>query len=87
MQAAFDGGVDIAAGKAPDMSHLDAGVCKTMEQAVSRAGALTADEIREVVHRVWEAKITPEYCVRISKHVRKSMLEVIERKGGNFYKD
>ena len=87
VRAAFDGGVDIAAGKAPDLSHLDAGVCKTMEQAVERDGALTPDEIREVVHRVWEAKITPEYCVRISKHVRKNMLKVIERKGGNFYKD
>ena len=28
VRAAFAGGVELAAGKAPDMSHLDAGVCK-----------------------------------------------------------
>ena len=87
LQAAFAGGVEIAAGRAPDLSHLDAGVCKTMEQAVEREGASTADEIREVVQRTWNEKTTDEYCVRISKRVRKNMLEVIERKGGNFYQD
>jgi hypothetical protein len=87
VQAAFAGGVEIAAGKAPDMSHLDAGVCKVMENAVEKAGALTSDEIRKVVQKVWKAKITPEYCLKISKHIRKNMLTVVARKGGNFYKD
>ena len=87
LQAAFSGGVELVAGKAPDLSHLDAGVCKTMEQYVDRAGALTADEIRTAVQRCWEEKITPDYLTRISKHVRRNMLAVIERKGGNFYKD
>ena len=87
VQAAFDGGVEIAAGKAPDMSHLDAGVCKVMENAVEKEGAQTPDEIRKVVQKVWKAKITPEYCLKISKHIRKNMLAVVARKGGNFYKD
>ena len=37
--------------------------------------------------KVWKAKITPQYCLKISKHVRKNMLAVVARKGGNFYKD
>ena len=60
VQAAFAGGVELAAGKAPDMSHLDAGVCKVMENAVEKAGAQTPDEIRKVVKEMWKAKITPE---------------------------
>ena len=32
-------------------------------------------------------KITPDYCVKISKRIRRNMLEVIRRKGGNFYRD
>ena len=87
VQEAFDGGVEIAAGKAPDMSHLDAGVCKVMENAVEKEGAQTPDEIRKVVQKVWKAKITPDYCLKISKHIRKNMLAVVARKGGNFYKD
>ena len=87
VQAAFAGGVELAAGKAPDMSHLDAGVCKVMENAVEKEGAQTPDEIRKVVKKVWKAKITPDYCLKISKHIRKNMLEVVARKGGNFYKD
>ena len=51
VQEAFDGGVEIAAGKAPDMSHLDAGVCKVMENAVEKEGAQTPDEIRKVVQK------------------------------------
>ena len=86
VQAAFAGGVELAAGKAPDMSHLDAGVCKVMENAVEKAGAQTPDEIRKIVKQVWKVKITPEYCVKISKHIRKNMLAVVARKGGNFYK-
>ena len=37
--------------------------------------------------KVWKAKITPDYCLKISKHIRKNMLAVVARKGGNFYKD
>lgn len=58
-----------------------------MENAVEREGAQTPDDIRKVVQEVWKAKITPAYCLRISKRVRKNMLEVVRRKGGNFYKD
>lgn len=87
VRAAFAGGVELAAGKAPDMSHLDAGVCKLMENAVEKEGAQSANEIRAVVQKVWKAKITPAYCLKISKHIRKNMLEVVARKGGNFYKD
>ena len=69
------------------MSHLDAGVCKLIENAVEKEGAQTADEIRAVFRRVWKAKVTPAYCLKISKHIRKNMLAVVARKGGNFYKD
>ena len=71
VRAAFAGGVELAAGKAPDMSHLDAGVCKLMENAVEKEGAQSANEIRAVVQNVWKAKITPAYCLKISKHIRK----------------
>ena len=37
--------------------------------------------------KVWKAKITPQYCLKISKHIRKNMLAVVARKGGLFYKD
>lgn len=37
--------------------------------------------------KVWKAKITPQYCLKISKHIRKNMLAVVARKGGIFYKD
>ena len=33
--------------------------------------------------KVWKAKITPQYCLKISKHIRKNMLAVVARKGGN----
>lgn len=80
----FDGGIEMAAGKAPDMSHLDAGVCKVMEDTVEAEGAETADEIRAAVKKAWK-KITPAFCERVSKRVFKNMGEVIRLKGGNFY--
>ena len=83
----FDGGLEMAAGKAPDMSHLDAAVCKIMENAVERSGAMTPAEIRKAVKKAWKEKITPAYLLKISKKVRSNMLKVIDLKGGNFYKD
>ena len=50
----FDTGFDkieLAAGKAPDMSHLDAGVCPFMEKAVNEKGAETEQEIRAAVKK------------------------------------
>lgn len=82
----FEGGVQLAAGKAPDMSHLDTGVCPFMEREVEKEGALTPKEIRKVVKKAFK-KITPDMCKKISKKVRKNMHEVIQRKGGNFYKE
>ena len=38
----FDGGLEMAAGKAPDMSYLDAGICPFMEREVEEAGAQSA---------------------------------------------
>ena len=42
--------------------------------------------------KVWKASGRPRSrlstaCLKISKHVRKNMLAVVARKGGNFYKD
>ena len=74
----------MSAGKAPDMSHHDAGVCPYMEREVENSGAQTAAEIRAAVAAAWK-KITPEMCINISKRVRKNMAKVIELKGGNFY--
>ena len=34
--------------------------------------------------KVWKAKITHQYCLKISKHIRKNMLAVAVRKGGSF---
>ena len=49
----------MAAGKAPDMSHLDAGICPFMEREIESAGAQTADQIRAAVAAAWK-KVTPE---------------------------
>ena len=59
---------------------------KRRERAVEKAGAVTPAEIRVAVKRAWKT-ITPDMCQRISKRVRKNMLKVIEKKGGNFFKD
>ena len=72
----FDGGVELAAGKAPDMSHLDARVCPFMEREVEKAGAQTAKEIRAAVKAAWK-KITPAMCRAIAARVRGNMLKVI----------
>ena len=77
--------IEIAAGKAPGMSHLDAAVCPVMERRVEEAGAKTPDEIRAAVKAAWK-EVTPDMCLAISARVRQNMLEVIRRKGGNFYK-
>ena len=61
--------LEMAAGKAPDMSHLDAGVCPFMEREVEDAGAETADEIRAAVAAAWK-KLTPEMCKKISNEAR-----------------
>ena len=42
---------------------------------------------RDLSASLKKAKITPDYCLKISKHIRKNMLAVVARKGGNFYKD
>ena len=76
--------IELAAGKAPDMSQLDAGVCPHMERVVEASGAHTLDEIRAAVAAGWK-EITPDVCERISMRVRRNMLKVIELKGGNFY--
>jgi hypothetical protein len=80
----FDGGIEMAAGKAPDMSFLDAGLCKFMEGEVERAGATTADEIRAAVKAAWK-KVKPEDCEKIAGRVYDNMGEVMRLKGGNFY--
>ena len=67
----------MAAGKAPDTSHLDAGVCPFIEREVEEAGAQTADEIRAAVAAAWK-KITPDMCQKISKRVRVNMKQVID---------
>ena len=82
----FDHGVEISAGKAPDMSHLDAGVCPFMEREVEKAGATTKEQIRSAVKKAW-ARVTPAMCRRISLRVRKNMGKVIAKKGGNFYRE
>ena len=71
-------------GKAPDMSHLDAGFCPYMERQVEASGAETVEDIRKAVKRAW-GKITDEMCVAVSKRVRINMANVIKLKGGNFY--
>ena len=73
----------MAAGKAPDMSHLDAAVCPFMEREVEDSGAQTLPQIREAVKRAWK-KITPAMCEKISKGVRKNG-HPEKKKGGNFY--
>ena len=78
--------IELAAGKAPDMSQLDAGLCPFMEREVNEAGAETADEIRDAMAKAW-AKVTPEMCEKISKKVRINMGKVIELEGGNFYEE
>ena len=80
----FDGGLQLAAGKGPDMSHCDAGICPFMEREIEQAGATTAEEIRAVVKRAWK-RVTPDMCEKISKRVRRNMQKVIDLKGGNFY--
>ena len=75
----------MAAGKAPDMSQLDAGVCPYMEREVEAAGAKNQVEIRAAVKAAW-AKLTDADCVKISKKVRSNMLKVIAQKGGNFFR-
>tara|TARA_B100000513_G_scaffold149187_1_gene69559 strand:- start:33 stop:329 length:297 start_codon:yes stop_codon:yes gene_type:complete len=53
----FEGGVQLAAGKAPDMSHvLDAGVCPFMEREVEKAGALTPNAICKVFSELSEVE-------------------------------
>ncbi|KAJ1634381.1 hypothetical protein T492DRAFT_836919 [Pavlovales sp. CCMP2436] len=73
--------LDMAAGKSPDMSHFDAGLCPFMEREVELAGAQTPDEIREAVKCAWE-KVTPVICEKVPKRVRRNMKEVIKLKGG-----
>ena len=55
-----------------------------MERQVELERATTPAEIRKAVAKVWK-EITPEFCVRISKRIRRHMLKVIEQKGGNFF--
>ena len=57
-----------------------------MEQFVEKSGARTVAEIRAAVKEAWKL-ITPDRCVKISKHVRKNMQKVIDLKGGNFYSE
>ena len=61
------------------MSHLDAGVCPCMEREVETAGALTPDDIREVV-KMASKKIRLGMCKKISRKARTH--KVIQRKGG-----
>ena len=63
------------------MSHLDAGVCPCMEREVETAGALTPDDIREVVKLAFK-KTRPGMCKKISRKARKNTHAAIQRKGG-----
>ena len=86
MKTLFAGGVDITAGKAPDMSHLDAAICPFMEREVEHAGAHTAEEIHAAVKAAWK-RVTPEMCKRVARRVRDNMQKVIAKKGGNFFSE
>jgi hypothetical protein len=78
--------LEVAAGKAPDMSHLDAGFCQFLERAVQADTAQSADEIRKAVAKAWKL-VTPKMCQDVSKRVWNNMGEVIRLEGGNFYSE
>ena len=82
----FEAEAVLAAGKAPDMSPLDAGVCPYMERMVEKAGAETAAEIRKAVTKAWSG-LNAEICKRIMLRVRRNMQTVMRLKGGNFYRE
>ena len=56
-------------------------------RAPHAARVASSRDLSASLKKVWKAKITPDYCLKISKHIRKNMLAVVARKGGNFYKD
>jgi len=60
VRAAFAGGVELAAGKAPDMSHLDAGVCKLMEMPLARTSPSTILRHRPPVTRSCPPERSPD---------------------------
>ena len=60
VRAAFAGGVELAAGKAPDMSHLDAGVCKLMEMPWARTSPSTILRHRPPVTRSCPPERSPD---------------------------
>ena len=82
----FGGKAYLAAGKAPDMSPLDAGACPYLERVVEQEGAQTKQEIRAAVKRAWK-KVDKGVCEGIMKRVRRNMSNVIRLNGGNFYRD
>ena len=46
--------------------------------------AQTVEEIDKAVRGAWK-HVTPQVCEAIMKRVRRNMIKVIEKKGGNFY--
>ena len=76
----------LAAGKAPDMSPVDAAVNPHLERSVEDAAATSKAQIRKAVAKAW-AKVTPEICKRAVIRVRRNMKQVIKLKGGNFYQE
>ena len=82
----FGGKALMAAGKAPDMSPLDAGVCPFTERMVEAEAAQTVAEIDKAVGKAWK-HVTPGVCEAIMKRVRRNMIKVIGQKGGNFFEE
>ena len=51
---------------------------------VEADAAQTLEEIDKAVRGAWK-HVTPQVCEAIMKRVRRNMIKVIEKKGGNFY--
>ena len=71
-------------------SHLNAcreAMVTLIREHRTKHRVASSRDLSASLKKVWKAKITPDYCLKISKHIRKNMLAVVARKGGNFYKD
>jgi hypothetical protein len=72
--------------RSPDFNLLDASVFPTLEKECNKTGAVTHEQIKKAVAKIWK-QVTPESMERAVRKVKRNMDKSITLKGGNYFYD
>jgi hypothetical protein len=78
--------IQIQPPRSPDFNLLDASVFPTLERECNKSGAVTHEQIKKAVAKIWKL-VTPATMEKAVRKVKRNMAKSVELKGGNYFYD